>query len=320
MKKKLGYVLLGIEALLCILLPFVRQALPGIFTAVLAFPLEQIAYALRRLSLSGAWGNALAWALYGAFCLIPLAALATAYRKHAVQKEDYLLIVISAALFAAVYLMINPGWMGRFLGQEAAKAFGSALLGGTVYALLIAYAVMKLLRFAFHADPAGLRKCLSALLWALGAAFVYLVFGAPLGALWTQIDQVRQANTAVSSGLGLTYAFLALQAMVDALPYALDLVILFAAQRLLLALDAGQEDAPDQAASLARLCARALAVTMLSSAGFNLLQIVCIRNLHVVHASVHLPVFAAAFVLAALLLAQYICENKRLRDDNDLFI
>ena len=34
----------------------------------------------------------------------------------------------SAALYAAVYLMINPGWMRLFLGQEVAKAFGGALL------------------------------------------------------------------------------------------------------------------------------------------------------------------------------------------------
>ena len=51
-----------------------------------------------------------------------------------------------------------------------------------------------------------------------------------------------------------------------------------------------------------------------------LLQFAFMKTLLVVNGSVQIPILSMAFVLAALLLAQYIKENKQLKDDNDMFI
>jgi len=74
------------------------------------------------------------------------------------------------------------------------------------------------------------------------------------------------------------------------------------------------------AVKLSRICGLALIITVLSTVGLNLLQLVFIRKLSVVSSSVNIPVFSVAFVLAALLLSQFIRENKQLKEDNDMFI
>jgi hypothetical protein len=40
----------------------------------------------------------------------------------------------------------------------------------------------------------------------------------------------------------------------------------------------------------------------------------------VINGTVQIPVLTIAFVLAVLLLSRFIAENKRLKDDNDMFI
>ena len=67
MKNKLMTAALGAEAALCVLL----CAQGGSVEAVLSFPLAPIGNWLRRLSLSGGAGNALAIVLYVLICLLP---------------------------------------------------------------------------------------------------------------------------------------------------------------------------------------------------------------------------------------------------------
>ena len=56
------------------------------------------------------------------------------------------------------------------------------------------------------------------------------------------------------------------------------------------------------------------------SVAVNLIQLLCLPSLRTVSASVELPLTSMGVALAALLLAQYVRENKRLKDDNDMFI
>ena len=54
--------------------------------------------------------------------------------------------------------------------------------------------------------------------------------------------------------------------------------------------------------------------------GFTLPQIVFAGSLLVIVGFLYLPLFSVAFVLAALLLARFLEENRQLKQDNDLFI
>lgn len=322
MKHKKLCVFLACEAVLCILLHSAREILPRAFTAVMAFPFEQIGLGLRALSLSGDTGNIISIVLYTTLCLIPVGILYSLKKVRRLYPEDALLAVLSIVLFAVVYMMINPGLLGPYFGDAAGQSVTKAVLGGMAYSVLIGYAVLRILRLFFHADTGRLQKYLEILLCALNALFVYLAFGAYFSSLMDSFDALRSRNTGNEQSLGMSYLFLVLQYVVNALPYILDVLVVFAALELLdeLSADRYSEAAVNASEKLSRLCGMALAVIVISNIGFNLLQLVFIKMLAVMNGSVQIPLISVAFTLAVLLLAQYIKENKQLKDDNDMFI
>lgn len=322
MKAKVFCAFLAAEAVCCLLLQLARERLPGAFSTAIAFPFEQLGLGLRALSLSGWAGNVAAVVLYAALCLLPAAFLEFLHRRRKVYPEDALLAVLSVLLFGVIYLMINPGLIVDWLGAAAGSQMGKALLGGVVYSVLCGYALLRVLRLFFAADTGRLQKYLAGLLGVLNLLFVYLAFGACFGGLLDAFESLRAGNVGNEGNLGASYVFLVLQYLVDALPYVLDVLVVFSALRLLGALRTDRYSAESVAAaeSLARLCGRALAATILANIGFNLLQLVFAKRLNVVSGIVELPLLSLAFVLALLLLARFIGENKRLREDNDLFI
>lgn len=314
-KRNLRIVLL-LEAVLCLALCLLREYFEGWFTALMAFPLEQLGLLLRKLSLSGTAGNALAIGLYILLCLLPLLALLLLHRRRGLLPEDILLGLLCPVLFPALYLMVNPALLDTWLGAPG-TLLGKSLVGGAVWALVCAYAVLRLLRAIFRADGPGLRTCANILLWALALLLTYGAFGASFGSFLDSVESTRAANT--SGSLGLTYGFLGLQWLVDALPYVLDLWVVFAAMEVTAA-ERYSEEMTEAADRLAKRCARALIWTVLTNCGFNLLQLLCARYLRIVNGVVLLPVYSVAFTLAALLLARLLKENRELKADNDLFV
>ncbi|MEG2037889.1 MAG: hypothetical protein RRZ93_07855, partial [Ruthenibacterium sp.] len=144
-----------------------------------------------------------------------------------------------------------------------------------------------------------MQKYLLLLLALLNALFVYRVFGAGASGLLDAIGTLRAGNTDAAVQLGASYVFLGLRALVDALPYVLDIFVVFAGMRLLreLAENRYGEGAVLAAERLAKLCAWTLGATVLSHAAFNLLQLLFAKALRVVNSSVQLPLFSIAFVL-----------------------
>ena len=322
MKQNKLYAVLAAAVVLCLAAQLGDAALPGIFTAVSAFPFEQIGLGLRALSLSGSAGNAAALALYGMVCLLPACTLLLIRRRRGLCPEDALLPVLSAVLFPVLYWMINPGLLGAFLGSAEGQPFGKAVLGIIVYSVLLGYAVLRTLRRFFAADFPQLQKCLAVLLYALSVLFVCAAFGTCFGELVDSIAVLREGNVGNEQGLALSYTFLVLRYIADALPYVLNVLVACAALTLLReqSLSRYSEAAVAAAKRLSRLCGRALAAGMLVNIAFNLLQLIFLPRLLTVDAVAELPLLSAAFVLSVLLLSQYIRENKRLKDENDSFI
>jgi hypothetical protein len=304
------------------LLYLARESLPGVFTAVMSFPFEQLGLGLRKLSLSGRIGNVFSIVLYCVISLSPAVALLLLKRRRRLYFEDSLLAVLSALLLAVLYLMVNPGMMGTYLGSAAGQSVGKALLGGMAYSVLIGYVLLRILRVFFTADTNRLQKYLTVLLCVLNILFVYLAFGANSGDLMDSFEALRAGNTGNEQSLGMSYLFLVLQYLVNTLPYVLDILVVFAGQNLLkeLTSDRYSEAALIAAEKLSYLCRLALVITVISNISFNLLQLIFIKTLSAVNGSVQIPLMSIAFVLAALLLSQYIRENKQLKDDNDMFI
>ena len=329
MKRKVIHALLGWEAALCLVVIFARSTLlrgyaigemiPRTFSMLMAFPFQQLGLGLRTLSLSGKNGNLLALVIYAAFCLTPLVALFLARRKRRLYPEDALLAILSVILFIVLYFAINPGLLPHGV---AAMDSGTALLGSVAYSVLTGYIVLRALRSFFAARSSHrLQEYLAILLYILNALFVFMVFGAYFSNLLDSWEALRAANTD-GLGLGTSYLFLVLQYLVNALPYALNILVVFAVLDLLQeqATDSYSEGAVMAAEKLSRFCGLALVAGVVSNLAFNLLQLLFLKNLRVINSVVQVPLFSIIFVLATLLLAQYIKDSKQIKEDNSMFI
>ena len=71
---------------------------------------------------------------------------------------------------------------------------------------------------------------------------------------------------------------------------------------------------------LSQRCAVSLSAAVLASVAFHLLQLAFMSRLHTTSFSLNIPLASLTLVIGTLLLAQYLREGKRLKDDNDLFI
>ncbi len=323
MKRKTFYIFLGLEAAVCVLLNFTRETISGAFSTIMAFPFDQIGKGLRALSLSGDIGNVISIVLYILVCIIPLTALFLIYKKRKLYIEDSLLAITGIVLFVVIYFMVNPGLFGgKYWGVTISQSAIKAILGSIVYSLLCGYAVLRVLRLSFEAKIDKLQKYFSILLCALNIMFVYLAFGASFGGLLDSFETLRTGNTGNTGRLGMSYGFLLLQYIVDALPYILNVLVVFFAMHLLdeLKTDRYSESSVAAAGKLSRICGVSLAISIVSNISFNLLQLIFFKTLAVVNSSVKLPLLSVVFVLTVLLLARFIGENKQLKDDNDMFI
>ena len=321
MRRNLFCLFLLAEAAICIICNCVKLNVSGALPAIMAFPFAQIGALLRALSLSGGIWNAAALVVYIALSLLPVALILYICKKRTLRAEDSLLAVLSILLFVALYLMINPGEMTRYLG-EAAGGLGRPLLGGSIYAVVIGYAVLRALRHFFTANVNALQTYLKGLLYALVAVFVFAICGVCFGDLMRAFADLTEGNVGNEQFLGASYVFLALQYAVDMLPYGMDIWVSFMAIHLLHQCAKGRyvQETVLAAERLARVCGYTLAATVTSHIAFNLLQLVFARYLWVVNGSAQIPLLSTAFVLAAFLFARYIRDGRSLKEDNDLFI
>lgn len=324
MKRKLFIALLALEAALCVALCLMQASLAEAFSAAVAFPFEQAGLLLRALSLTGRLGNAAALALYAALCLLPIGFLIYARGKRKLRTEDALLALLSVLLFAALYLMINPGKIGAAFSMpgEAGIAMGKAVLGGTLYSVLAGYIVLRVLRRSFEGDTDRLHDYLRVLLALLNALFVWAIFYIGFADMLGAFTALASGNVGSEAGLGMSYAFIILKYLVDALPYALDILTVFLSLKLLeqMRIDRYAQATVDAARRLSRWCAAALAAVVLANVGFNILQLAFAGTLRNIDSTLNLPLTSILFVLAALFIARLAAENRALKQDSDLII
>ena len=320
------YKLLALEACLCLAFYLFRSALPNLFSVMMAFPFEPIGALLRTLSLSGTIGNILAILIYLLIGLLPVGVLLRIRKRRKFCGEDLLLAILSPILWLTMYLMINPGlmgqWMGAVFGMSGGLIVGKALLGGAVCSGILSYAVLRYLRRTDAADTKTLQGYLRGILYLTAVILVFAIFQSGLGGFLDTRETIAAANSGTESGLTMTYVFLALRYVVAVIPLLADILVVTGALGLLDALSQQgySEVSVAAAGKLARVCKQALAVTVLSNTVFNLVQLLCARFLRDVHGTVEIPVLSIAFVLGALLLARMIRDSKELQEDNDMFI
>lgn len=208
MKRRTFQILLAAEALACVLLVVAKVPLAVSFLGAMAFPFEQIGLWLRSLSLSGWQGNAAAAVIYALISLTPLGALLALRKRRKLYAEDGLLALLCAALFAVLYLMINPGLMGRMTGTDLLLPGWKMVLGVLIYSLLFGYAVLRALRLFCSSNMWQLQHYMAAMLGVLNVIFVFAAFGLSLNKLIDSVAALRVGNRGNEHLLGVSYIFL----------------------------------------------------------------------------------------------------------------
>ncbi len=316
---------LAAEAAACVVLCFLRMHVFWMFSEIAAFPFEQVGWGLRLLSLSGWAGNAAAVVLYSLISLIPLLVWLVLKRKRRHLPIDFVLPGLSLLLFIVNYYMINPGLPGPWISGS-----GKWLLGCTFYSVLFAYLVIRLLAVYREVDAEKLQRGLQGLLWVLSAVLIYIIFGKCLDDVLTTADTIQSADSGILSGrltfgeehTGIFCLFLGLRYIVNVLPYVFDLGIAFMTGRILTVLndDRYSDEAMARINHLAVFCQRALGITVMSNAAFNLLQCLFCGSLRKIDMVVQIPVMSVIFVLTALLFSRYLHEEQKLKREHDLII
>lgn len=269
----------------------------GVFE-LLSFPLEKSADFLGSLSLSGAFGNAIAVVLYALICLIPVFVLLFRISRKTFVKTDSILVLMSAVLFAVIYLLINPSEMGLHgMGEEA------SMVAFSFWSLLVGYLVLKFAEILKNTEGKRTEKLLSVVLKIIGAVFMFALCTSEFTKAEVGIVTVFSAlNSVLPAILGIRTVF-----------FALDLLTEFS-------LDRYSENTVREAEKLSRFCILALELTVGVSALLSVLQLRFINELSSVNFSVDIPLVSIGFILLLLMLSGFIKESKALKEDNDSFI
>lgn len=322
MNRRVLLIILAVEAIASLMFAIVGTSIDNLFSTVMAFPFQQLGLGLRALSLSSVVGNMVAIVLYIIICLVPCVVILIRRKKNLLHIEDALLVILSILLFVVMYQMINPGLIRLTYRDNSGLPFAKAVLGGTVYSVICAYVVLRVLRLFFSSETAGLQRYLVILLVLVNALFVYLIFGSGINSLINSFKTLRESNSGNEHLLGASYAFLILQFVVDNIPFALNIFVVFAGISLLHALtsDRYSVETIASAENLSKICIISLIITVLTNPVFNILQLMFSKMLFHINSQVEIPLFSIAFVLAVLLFSRLVAENKVLKDDNDSII
>ena len=292
-------------AVLGALLPGSVQTLSAL-SSLASLPFAPAARVLRALSLSGTAGNIAAWLLYLLVCLTPLAVLA----KHRSRRSCILAPVLSVLLLGGLYLLINPGAAAKLPGSAALLTqLEGAPIGGILWSVILAWAVLALLEKSREpgAVPPMTRRLLHLLcVWTVASTCLF---------------QAAKLVLAFGADSSLSLIMRLLNILVGTATDLLTVPVLLAAADLPEALAAGFDaEAVTAADKLAHRAALALRITVTARLGYHLLQLALSGLLTSSGWYLDLPLSQLACTLAALLLARFVRESKRLQDESDLFI
>lgn len=273
-------------------------ALPELTILLFKLPCGFFVDLLWELAMTGEGWRIFAIVLYVLFCLIPALVLLLLSRRRKPYREDWLLLLMSAALFI---------FIGRALSSHWDIYSTCAQMG--LLSVLVAWLVLRLLRYFNASDDARLVK-----LARIAVVLLGLLFGFVAG--WTLIG--------MAAGLlaGFQFSLLA-----DGLSGAATVVILIfgclLALRLINTLGPNgriTDETVAEAEGFYRYSAKALASIVLISMGADLAKLLLIKLSNDNNVNVNLPILPLIFCLAALIVSRFIAAHKQLRDDNDLFV
>lgn len=290
--------------------------------------LEEAGAWLRQLSLSGAGGNVLAWALVLLVSCLPLLLLVLPRGRGRWHGEDLLLPGCALLFLVLAFCLVNPTWQPSPIFPEVwmLAAFGIWGMG------LVSWLVLRLLR---GLEEGTMEKVSAVLRVLLVGCAALLVFAAALHgsrAVAAAVDGPAPEQIAMgqlitggpfdrvmsSGSLWLT----AVLALAELVPDLLAAWVLLLAADLTAALAQGpfSGESAARCAATARRCRLAIQLTLALALGGNLVKLALVGVIPQVQFSLDLPLLPLTLVAALYLLCRCIQRGKELQEDNDSII
>jgi len=315
MKRRTFYIIMAAEAVVLCAARLLGDFVPQLFTTAMAFPFEQIGMGLNALSSLGAAGRGAAAALLAGISFLPMIPVMRTYGDRERRGENIALTALTLVLLPVLYCMSSPSVLYSFAAMPDEQMLPGLkmVLGGTVWSVAACWLVLRLLRIFRKGKRSQLMTYLERMLIAACLLFTAGIFTDCLGGL---TDGLKKAQLPADGVLA------AARFAVSALPYIADIAAALAAMGLLerLSAEGNSEASVEAARTLSSVSAKGLGAVVISSALFSVIQLAVSPMLSDIQTKVNVPVLSLVFVLAMLLLARLIAENKRLSEDNNLFI
>lgn len=311
-KNKVILFLVAEFAVLCVLqLPSVTDSeslLSGI-----CMPLSLIGLLLGKTAASGTVGNAFAVMGYGLLCFLPLSFALKNCRNKEQRAENASLTVLSVVSAVVFPLLSNPSLLIAKLPQHTEEMMQVVQTGLclTVYSVLVCFLILRLLRLFGNADTQKLYRYADRMLCGLAALFAASAASICTQTLFTQLSKAQSAAD----------SFLAVILFAGGVfPYAADIAVVLAVSDVLHSRQAETDVFMQKVNAVSRLCCLSLSVMVAVHTAVNILYVVLLQNVSSFSVSLSIPFVSLAFVLCVLLFARLLLENRRLNDDNALFI
>lgn len=290
--------------------------------------LEEAGAWLRQLSLSGAGGNVLAWALVLLVSCLPLLLLVLPRGRGRWHGEDLLLPGCALLFLVLAFCLVNPTWQPSPIFPEVwmLAAFGIWGMG------LVSWLVLRLLR---GLEEGTMEKVSAVLRVLLVGCAALLVFAAALHgsrAVAAAVDGPAPEQIAMgqlitggpfdrvmsAGSLWLT----AVLALAELVPNLLAAWVLLLAADLTDALALGpfSGESAARCAATARRCRLAIQLTLALALGGNLVKLALVGVIPQVQFSLDLPLRPLTLAAALYLLCRCIQRGKELQEDNDSII
>lgn len=291
--------------------------------------LEEAGAWLRQLSLSGAGGNVLAWALVLLVSCLPLLLLVLPRGRGRWHGEDLLLPGCALLFLVLAFCLVNPTWQPSPIFPEVwmLAAFGIWEMG------LVSWLVLRLLR---GLEEGTIEKVSAVLRVLLVGCAALLVFAAALHgsrAVAAAVDGPAPEQIAMgqlitggpfdqvmsSGSLWLT----AILALAELVPDLLAAWVLLLAADLTAALAQGpfSGESAARCAATARRCRLAIQLTLALALGGNLVKLFWFDYLlGLVEISLDIPLIPLILSAALYLLCRCVQRGRELQEDNDSII
>lgn len=281
-----------------------------------SFPFSLIGRCLSVLSGAGSVGNGFAYALLAVISFAPLIPVLKTYKNREKRFRNFLLVLMCPLIAIVLLVFSNPAFLlalmpvtPQDLALNVKAVFGAAVWSGAVSVILIEFV-------------GRIRKSDSARLLKLTKNAAIVVSFFLVGVI--SVFEFGEFCSKINMGIGLAEGYISVLHLIkNSVHYILDIAVIFSVVSLVDSIieNKNSDEISFFAHRLSKRCITSLAVIITVSFLYNFIQImlspVVFSDIFV---KIDIPVFSICFVLLILIISKLVTENKKLKEDNDLFI